>query len=137
MRFWHIALTVFALSMAVSIVNTMTIDSGLYDLGPRFENADDMSATVNDTIADLNTSVGQISSGSDDLWSWVYSASMLINGIFLVVGTLGNATVLLPFLMERFYFPGPLAWGITAIVWFVYGMAIIQFFTGRQTKGME
>jgi len=136
MRFWHIAVIVFAFSMAVSIVNTTFIDSGLYNLGPRFETADQISGNINQTIEELNASAGQISSGNDVL-DWLYSASMLINGLTLLVSTLGNATIMLPWLLERFYFPSALAWGISSIVWLVYGLAIIQFFTGRQTKGME
>lgn len=136
MRFWHIAVLVFSFSMAVSIVNSMFIDTGVYALGPRFEMADQTTGGINETIEQLNASAGQISSGNDVL-DWLYSASMLINGLILFVSTLGNATIMLPWMLERFYFPSPLAWGISGIVWIVYGLAIIQFFTGRQTKGME
>lgn len=136
MRFWHIAVVVFSFSIAVSVVNTIFVDGGVYALAPRFETADTTTREINDTIEELNTSVGQISTGND-VFDYLYSATMLINGLILFVSTLGNATVLLPWLLERFYFPSMLAWGISTIVWFVYGLAVIQFFTGRQTKGME
>lgn len=137
MRFWVIAVTVFAFSLAVSVANVLMVESGIFTLAPTFTTADDVSGSINETIQDLNASVGQIQSGSDDLWSIGYTVTMILNGLRLFVLTLGNATVMLPWMLQSFYVPGILAWGISSMVWIVYGLAIIQFLSGRQTKGME
>lgn len=137
MRFWHIALVFFALSLSVSLVNSFMFDSGIYNLSPRLNTGDETTILINDTITELNTSVGQVSNADSDLWSLLYTAALLLSGLQLFVQTLGNATVMMPFMLQNLYVPGELAWGISAIVWIVYGMAFFQILTGRMTKGAD
>lgn len=137
MKFYHIAIVVFAFSLSVSIINTSFIATGIYDIAPRLEMAENVSGTLNDTIDNLETSVGQISSGSNDLWDFAYTVSFFIHGIGLLVGTIGNATIMLPWMLNSFWVPPSLAWGISAMVWLCYGFGFIQFLANKNAEGMS
>lgn len=137
MRFWHIALAVFGLSLAVSTVNTMFFDTGIYDLAPRLDTGERTAQYINETVEDMNASIGQVTSASNDVWSFLYNSALVMGGIWLFVETIGNATVLLPYMLYNLYIPAAIAWTISAMVWIVYGMAIFQILTNRMTKGAE
>ena len=137
MRFWEIAVVFFAFSLSVSLVNTMFYDTGIFNKGIRLNTGDETTQSLNATITNLNTSVGKISSQSSDFWSLAYTASLLFSGITLFVQTLGNATVMLPWMLMNLYVPAEIAWTISGIVWIVYGMAFLQIISGRMLKGAE
>lgn len=139
MRMWEIAVIVFAFSMSVSIGNTLVIDTGLYSLAPVHDTSTDtVTQGLNETIGNINTTAGQIaSSDPDNLLYWVYSFGLFLQGFGLMVQTIGNATVFLPFLLTNFYFPPVLAWGISTIVWLIWGYTIVQYLTKTGGKGTQ
>ena len=118
MKFYQIALFIFAFNASLSILNSVNL-FGTY-----------IQHDVN-WMQELNSSQGYSE-------SYTVSATAIfgdfIKGLSIIKDALANATLLLPFFLAKLGVPGELNTVITAGTWLVYAVAIAQFLAGRNVE---
>ncbi len=118
MKFYQIALFIFAFNASISVLNSMNL-FGIY--------------IMHDTawMEGLNQSSGF--SGNYTVSSTAVFGDF-VKGLQIITSALGDATILLPFFLSKLGVPGEMNAIITSGTWLVYGIAIAQFLSGRKLE---
>ena len=115
MKFYQIALFIFALNASFSILNSINLFGSYIQHDPGW--------------------MQQLNQSFKDQSSYQISTTAIFGdfakGLSIVIEALGNATILLPFFLAKLGAPAELNAVITAGTWLTYGIAIAQFLAGR------
>ena len=114
MKFYQIALFIFAFNASLSILNSLDLFGSYIQHDTQW--MQDLSRMQNES----NYKVSATAIFGD-----------FVKGLSILIEALGNATVLLPYFLAKLGAPAELNAVITAGSWLTYGIAIAQFLSGR------
>lgn len=133
MRFYDIALFIFIFNLALGFWAEVGItDTSVGSLEGL------STADVQAGAEDIATTVGENQGGLFSELNWlVENVRLVVQGLSVLIKTLGNATILFPVLLQTIsygYLHPYLIGALTGLVWFVYFGGIVQFVLGRSFK---
>lgn len=131
MKLYEVVLFLLIFNVVLSMVNSANVFGTGVNPACNYDQpwiAEIQAAGQSNMTSLTNTPVQTITS-----WFWGS-----VQAIITFVGVISNATVLLPSMLQNcMYLPPDIANAITAVVWFIYVVGMVQLWRGMSMKNTE
>ena len=133
MRFYDIAIFIFIFNLCMGFVTELGITKASADSISGWGESD-----IKAGIEDISSTVGENQGGMFSELNWlVENVRLVVQGLTILLKTLGNATILFPIMLKTIsngYLPDSFISILTILVWFVYFAGIVQFVLGKSFR---
>jgi len=133
MKIYQIALVIFLFNLSLSMLNEMHI----------FDYSIPADKNWSKKIEEIGQGVNKSASGESGTISNPFKIDVtmifgdFITGLKILIASISNATVMLPYFLEKLGVPSALRTVLTAATWFAYAIGTLQFISGRSVKAYE
>ncbi len=141
MRILDIAMFVFMINLVAALIGPEGIDifgghAQLSSDSGIIKSVQELNETT--TLHTYNASQPEIiDTGTDIYAGLVYTAKLALYGIVIIVKVMLFSVLVAPMLINTFGLPAALAIALNLIVIVVYGLGVVQWWSGKSTRDMQ